>query len=124
MIAKMNNTNDKFYSYMGKFFGSRLLQKQTGDRIYDDSSKEWYIYLINEKAVGFVSISNNVIKNLYATDPKYLVELLTELNKSYTISSSVVTNLYVDVYKSCNFLVNTDNYKNFVIISRSLKSKN
>ena len=123
MIVKMNNTKDGFYTYMGKFFGSRLLQKQTGDRIYDDNKKEWYIYLINENAVGFVSVNNNVIKNVYATEPKYLKELLNKLNKDCVISPSVVTKLYVDVYRDCGFEINTEYYKNFVLISKNVEVK-
>ena len=43
MIVKLKNTDEKFYQYMGKFFGSRLVERQTNDRIYDDASKVWYI---------------------------------------------------------------------------------
>ena len=43
MIIKMTNKDEKFYEYMGRLFGSRLVEKQTNDRIYDDDSKEWYI---------------------------------------------------------------------------------
>ena len=35
----MINKDEKFYQYMGKFFGSRLVEKQTNDRIYDDNGK-------------------------------------------------------------------------------------
>ena len=39
MILKLTNKDEKFYEYMGKFFGSRLVQRQTNDRIYDDPDK-------------------------------------------------------------------------------------
>ena len=29
MVVKMTNKDRDFYQYMGKFFGSRLIQKQT-----------------------------------------------------------------------------------------------
>ena len=32
----MDNKQENFYTYMGKVFGSRIVQKQTNDRIYDD----------------------------------------------------------------------------------------
>lgn len=41
----MTNKDDNFYSYMGRFFGSRIVQTETKDRIYDDNNKTWYIYL-------------------------------------------------------------------------------
>ena len=41
----MNNTNEDFYKYMGRVFGSRIIQLKTNDRIYDDAEKEWFIYL-------------------------------------------------------------------------------
>ena len=42
MILKLNNKDTNFYNYMGKIFGSRPIEKQVNDRIYDDSNKEWY----------------------------------------------------------------------------------
>ena len=62
MVIKMTNKHQNFYQYMGKFFGSRLVERQTNDRIYDDDSKEWYIFLEKEKVMAFVSVSKNVIK--------------------------------------------------------------
>mgnify|MGYP003292759025 FL=1 len=57
MILKMDNKSKDFYNIMGKFFGSRIVQNKTNDRIYDDNNKEWYVYLENKNPVAFVSIS-------------------------------------------------------------------
>lgn len=121
----MNNKDEKFYNYMGKQFGSRLIQNQTGDRIYDDDDKEWYINLKDEKVVGFISINDrNVIRNIYSTQEIYIKELLEKVSKDIVISPSVVTKLYMDVYKSCKFIVNeSSDYKNFVIIASPENSK-
>ena len=81
MIIKITNKDEKFYQYMGKFFGSRLVEKQTNDRIYDDDSKKWYIYLEENKVMAFVSISKNVIKNLYTIKEKCLEELLKKIQE-------------------------------------------
>ena len=43
MVVKMNNKLEGFYGYMGKIFGSRIVQRQISDRIYDDNDKEWHI---------------------------------------------------------------------------------
>ena len=41
MIKKITNKEEDFYQYMGKIFGSRSIERQINDRIYDDDSKEW-----------------------------------------------------------------------------------
>ena len=117
MIIKMTNKEEKFYQYMGKFFGSRLIEKQTNDRIYDDDSKEWYLYLKEERVMAFVSVSKNAIKNIYATREEYLEEILKEIKKKNSITYSIVTNNYAEVYKKCGFKMNKNQeYKNFVTI--------
>lgn len=118
MIIKINNKAEKFYEYMGKIFGSRLVQNQTNDRIYDDDNKMWYIYLENEKVVAFVSISNNIIKNVYGVKEKYLKEVLEEVRKENKVTFSTVTNIYKELYSEVGFKVNkTEGFKNFVVIS-------
>lgn len=118
MVVKMNNKSEKFYDYMGKIFGSRLIQNQTNDRIYDDDNKTWYISLEDDKVIGFASISNGVIKNVYTTKDKQLEEILKTIKKENQINSSTVTNLYEDSYKKAGLKIEkTDNLKNFVIIS-------
>lgn len=113
----MINKQEKFYQYMGKFFGSRLIEKQTNDRIYDDDNKEWYLYIEEEKVMAFVSINNNVIKNVYTTKEKYLEEILMEIQKENEITYSIVTNYYREIYEKCGFKISKNqDYKNFVTI--------
>lgn len=117
MILKMNNKDDNFYFYLGRVFGSRIIQSITNDRIYDDNNKTWYVYVDEHKATAFISICNNVIKNIYSTNDLHLKLLMEELSKDFVIKSSVVTNLYENVYIGCNLNVNKSiNYKNFLII--------
>lgn len=121
MILKMNNKSHNFYQYMGKFFGSRIVQSETNDRIYDDNYKDWYIYLKNDNAVAFISIHNNTIKNIYSTSNSYLIELLHEVKNTITISPSIVPRIYLDVYKACDLHIDEDaKYKNFVTIRSDL----
>ena len=113
----MTNKDAKFYQYMGKIFGSRLIQKQTNDRIYDDDDKVWYIYLEENKVMAFVSVNKNIIKNIYTTKEKYLEEILKKVKKENEITYSIVTNYYKDVYAECGFEVSkNEDYKNFVTI--------
>lgn len=117
MIVKITNRDEKFYQYMGKIFGSRLIEKQTNDRIYDDDSKEWYIYIAEEKVMAFASVSKNIIKNVYTTKEKYLEEILKEIKNENNITYSIVTNYYKEVYEKCGFKVSQNQeYKNFVTI--------
>lgn len=114
----MTNKDECFYSYMGKFFGSRIVQTETKDRIYDDNNKVWYIYLDqNNKVCAFVSICDNVIKNIYSTNDVCLKELLLDLKKQISIESSIVTKIYENVYLDCGLKINSlDNYKHFIMI--------
>ncbi len=117
MIIRLTNEDDKFYQYMGKFFGSRLVERQTNDRIYDDPDKIWYIFLDGKKVVAFVSIQKNTIKNLYTTKQEYLEKLLERVKKENKITTSIVTNTYKDLYEKCGFILNSNNnFKNFVTI--------
>ena len=116
MILKMDNKSKNFYNIMGRFFGSRIVQNKTNDRIYDDNSKEWYVYMDNEIPVAFVSISSDVIKNVYSIKDEFLVELLTHVNNQIRIKDSIVTNIYSNVYNTCGFVCDDNGYKNFIRI--------
>lgn len=117
MIVKMDNKTKDFYNIMGKFFGSRIVENKTNDRIYDDNNKEWYIYLDNNSPVAFVSVTSGIIKNVYSIKDDFLIELLTYVSREIKIKDSIVTNAYSDVYNACGF-IRTDNngYKNFIRI--------
>ena len=118
-IIKINNKDKNFYNYMGKFFGSRLVQNKLNDRIYDDAEKEWYILLENDKSIAFVAVVKNTIKNLYATSEEDLIFLLEKLKKDILIDESIVPNIYLEIYEKVGFkIIDKDKYKNFVLISK------
>ncbi len=118
MIVQKTNRDDDFYNYMGRFFGSRIVQTETKDRIYDDNNKVWYIYLSqNDKPCAFVSICEGIIKNIYSTSDEYLKELLLFIKKEVKVKDSIVTKIYEDIYLDCGYKVNSlDNYKHFIMI--------
>lgn len=116
MILKIDNKSKNFYNIMGRFFGSRIVQNKTNDRIYDDNDKEWYVYMDNEIPVAFVSLSSNVIKNVYSIKNEFLVELLNYVKSKIQIQDSIVTVTYFDVYNSCGFICDNAGYKNFIRI--------
>lgn len=118
MILKLTNKDSNFYHYMGKFFGSRIVQTETKDRIYDDNNKLWYIYADSDnKPYGFISICDGVIKNIYSSNELYLKELLRHIQQDTVIKPSIVTKLYEDLYKECGLKITSlDTYKHFVMI--------
>lgn len=117
MVIKVTNKDEKFYQYMGKIFGSRIVEKQTNDRIYDDNNKEWYLFVEDEKVKAFVSINKNVIKNVYTIKEKYLQEILERIKKENFIKKSIVTSYYKNIYEGCGYkIIERPNYKNFVTI--------
>ena len=117
MITKMDNKSENFYSIMGKFFGSRIVENETNDRIYDDNKKEWYIYFDNNNPVAFVSIVSGVIKNVYSIKDEFLIELLQHISKEINIQDSVVTKTYSNAYEASGLIISGNNeYKNFIRI--------
>ncbi len=116
MIVKMDNKSKNFYNIMGRFFGSRIVENKTKDRIYDDNNKVWYVYLDNDVPVAFVSIASEVIKNVYSIKDEFLIELLTYINKQTKIKDSIVTATYADVYSYCGFVCNNNDFKNYIRI--------
>lgn len=123
-IKKINNKTEKFYQYMGKFFGSRLVERQTNDRIYDDDKKDWYVYIENDNVIAFVSIQNKVIKNVYCYKEEYLEKVLNKVYKEEQIEPSIITKQYIEVYKRCGFeIIDKQIYKNFITIHKNGKKE-
>ena len=118
VILKMTNKDEGFYSYMGKFFGSRIVQTETKDRIYDDNTKIWYIFLdTNNKVSAFLSVCDNIIKNVYSTNDNSLKQLILKLKKDIIIEPSIVTKIYENVYSDCKLTITPlENYKHFIMI--------
>lgn len=120
IILKMNNKSENFYNYMGKFFGSRLVQNKINDRVYDDPNKEWYVLLEEGKPVAFVAMAENTIKNVYSLNNEQLERLLKCVKKDIKVQTSVVPKVYLDTYKKLDFEIYDENkYKNFVTIGES-----
>jgi len=117
MIVVTNNKCEDFYNTMGKFFGSRIVQNETNDRIYDDNNKKWYIYFDEETAVAFVSIADNVIKNIYGIKEEYIIELLQYVKEQFVIQDSIVTKAYINAYEQSGLIVDSSSeYKNFIVV--------
>jgi len=118
MIVKLTNQDENFYNYMGKFFGSRIVQAKTKDRLYDDNEKVWYLNMNEDnKVLSFVSVVDRTIKNLYTTEMDDLIVLLKEITKDIKLLPSTVPLCYEEAYKTCNLkITRLGTYKNFVVI--------
>lgn len=117
-VIEINQKDEKFYEYLGSIFGSREIETKIGDRIYDDKNKEWYLLIEKEIVLALISIVKSKIKNIYGTNERYVSELLKEVMKKEEIQPSIVTRVYIDSYKKCNFIIEDGKYKNFVKITR------
>ena len=117
MIIKITNKSKNFYSIMGRFFGSRIVEHKTNDRIYDDNEKNWYVFFDDNIPVAFISVVSNVIKNIYSVNDDFLEELLKYIMNDIAIKESIVTKIYSNVYEDCGLIVEPSiSYKNFVKI--------
>lgn len=120
MIKKITNKDEDFYNYLGKIFGSRLVQVKTKDRFYDDDNKVWYLYIKDKKDMhvsAIVAVCDRIIKNIYATDSSALISLLNEIKKDVSLYPSTVPICYEDEYKQTGFkITKLGTYKNFVLI--------
>lgn len=117
MITKITNKDDKFYNYLGKFFGSRIVQAKTKDRLYDDDNKIWYLSIENDQISSLVSVTNRIIKNVYSTNPDTLVKILEQIKNDVPLYPSTVPICYTDSYIQAGFkITKLGTYKNFVLI--------
>lgn len=114
MIVEMTNQHKHFYEYMGPYFGSRKVERITGDRMYDDDNKTWFLTLDNKKNVlAFLSISDSIIKNIYGDSDSSLQELLSMAYDK--TKKSIVSSVYRDYYIKCGYTITEDKNRFLVI---------
>ena len=112
---KMSHKDPDFYSIMGPVFGSREIQRKTGDRFFDDENKEWHVFMDSQGYVTTViSVCNNLIKNVYSSNMDELTLLLKEICPE--IKSGIVPIAYTEIYKNAGYRV-SESSKNFVEIT-------
>ena len=112
---KITNKDADFYNIMGPFFGSREVQRKTGDRFYDDDRKVWYIELDDSgKVAATVSVEADIIKNVYCEDEMALLRILRDLY--YVTGESVVPSAYANIYRNAGYAVVEEKLKKFIKI--------
>lgn len=113
MLRRMINTEEDFYKYMGRIFGSREIQRKTSDRFYDDDTKQWILDIIGNEVISVVSIKNSEIKNVYAKDAFSLMEILKSVYKE--VKKGVVPEVYREIYTGAGYEIIKEE-KNFITI--------
>lgn len=115
-IVEMENSDENFYKFLGPVFGSREVQRVTGDRFYDDPGKKWYFEIGSlGEVVAVVSVKDNVIKNVYASDNKALLKIMKGIHAD--IKESKVPVIYKEVYENAGYIIEKDEYlKRFIKI--------
>lgn len=114
---KINNKDKDFYIYLGPIFGSREVQRKTGDRFYDDDGKEWYIHLESGHVDVSVSVLKGKIRNVYSENEKELTEILKEI--LHEVSSGMIPVVYLKSFIKAGYTVDETKTKktmNFVPI--------
>lgn len=112
---KMSRKDPDFYSVMGPVFGSREIQRKTGDRFFDDDNKEWHVFTdLHGNVTTVLSVSKNLIKNVYANDMDCLFLLLKDIYPE--IKSGIVPIIYTEVFKSAGYRV-SESSKNFIQVT-------
>lgn len=124
MVIQLTNKSNNFYAHLGPIFGSRKVQKMTGDRFYDDDEKVWFIYFNRGTPTAFVSVEDNVIKNVWSEQENYLVAVLKEVNSKVTVEESVVPIIFQKSYQAAGFTQLEGKSKNFIKIRGVQDGKN
>ena len=110
---RIDRNSPDFYKVMGPVFGSRLIQRQTNDRFYDDPGKEWFIERSSDHIDYVISVKDGVIKNVYLENGTKAIEVLKAIYPD--IISGIVPACYAGVYMDAGYLF-SENSTNFVSI--------
>lgn len=114
MIIPITNQSKNFYHHLGKIFGSRDVERLTGDRIYDDDDKVWYLYYNKGIPDTFISVKDNVIKNIWGYEDENIVEVLKHIRKD--IKESIVTKHFKKLYIQAGYKITEDYTKKYIKI--------
>lgn len=98
-IRKLTRADEDFYAVMGPVFGSRLIEKQTKDRFYDDAGKVWYAI----PGKGAASLLGNTIKNFWAVNADIAEKLITAIQNDSEWFDGVLPRTHESVFSKLGF---------------------
>ena len=115
-ILKLNHDNVSFYDYLGPVFGSRIIERDTGDRFYDDTDKDWYVI----PGRGVASVKHGLLRNFWAADREAADQLIKVLCEDMPRLTGVAPRQHEQAFADAGFTVN-EHHKNFIEVSMSEK---
>lgn len=110
-VKRTNRDKADFYSLTGPFFGSRLVERATHDRFYDDPGKQWYVL-----DQGAASVLNGVIRNFYAVDSLRAEALILAIEEDWPDVYGIVPKGYAEDFRLRGYTVQ-EYKKNFIEVS-------
>lgn len=115
-ILRLERNDQDFYDYMGPVFGSRIIEREAGDRFYDDPDKVWYV-LPNR---GAASVKHGLLRNFWAADDETADMLVEALRADNPHLSGVAPRQYEKAFADAGFQV-SEHHKNFIEVYMSEK---
>ena len=108
-VLRLNRTDENFYNLLGPVFGSRIVERMTRDRFYDDPGKQWYL-VPNQ---GAASVLDHVIRNFWAVSEPVAVELIQAILEDFGTLSGILPNVHENSFRKMGFQV-APYRKNFI----------
>lgn len=105
---RISRENEGFYAALGPVFGSRIIERETHDRFYDDPDKIWYI--VDQ---GAASVLNGVIRNFYAADDARAESIIAAMQADYPRLTGVAPRKYKKIFEKRGFRAK-EYRKNFI----------
>lgn len=115
-ILRLERGDERFYDYLGPVFGSRIVEKDTGDRFYDDIGKVWYVL----PGRGAASVRQGVLRNFWAVDQETADSLAAAIRADNLRLGGVAPRRYAQSFVKCGFTVQGYR-KNFIEVYLSEK---
>lgn len=108
-LLKVTQQDKNFYNLLGPIFGSRLIQKATQDRFFDDANKVWHLAVDEDKVIAGLSLVDNTIKNSFGN--KALGMILGKIKTNGL--KGIVPVVQKSIYEQEGFTI-IDTYVNFM----------
>ena len=115
-ILRLERGDQRFYDYLGPVFGSRVIEKDTGDRFYDDMGKVWYVV----PGRGAASVRQGLLRNFWAADRETADSLVEAIQADNPRLGGVAPRRYAQAFVKCGFTVQGYR-KNFIEVYLSEK---
>lgn len=109
-VIAMNNLDDGFYDELGRIFGSRKVERVTGDRFYDDNNKTWYLLKDGDTLLAVIGVKGEEIRNCYGESNEDITELIDEIKDNFT--TGTIPAVWKKAFRDAGYVIHhyTQNY--------------